>query len=147
MPATTVVPVTTSSGCYSECRIEHATNFCESTFAVPSHSQPHQPRSFAFRKCSFGKKTIVWSSVWRAFQAKRFDSYSHGCTMTKLTMLHFATSANRLQLKRNDTSKVSLTRRQCMPFSLYLAVKKTVQRCCPPSMLRRKLITDICDWI
>ena len=143
MAATTVVPVTTLSRCYSERRIDYATNFCESTSAVPSHSQPHQPRSFAFRKRSFDKKTIVW----RAFQAKRFDSYSHSCTMTKLTMLHFATSANRLQLKRNDTSKVSLTRRQRTPFSLYLAVKKTVQRCCPPSMLRRKLITDICDWI
>ena len=26
----TVVPVTTSSGCYSELRIDHATDFCES---------------------------------------------------------------------------------------------------------------------
>ena len=68
----TVVPVTTSSGYYSERRIDHATDLCESTSAVPSHSQPHQPRSFAFPKRSFGKKTIAW----RAFQAKRFDSYS-----------------------------------------------------------------------
>ena len=65
----TVVSVTTSSGSYSEHRID---GFCESTSAVLSHSQPHQPCSFAFRKRSFGKKTIVW----RAFQAKRFDSYS-----------------------------------------------------------------------
>ena len=68
----TVVPVTTLSGCYSKRRIDHATDFCESTSAVPSHSQPHQSRSFAFQKCSFGKKIIVW----RAFQAKWFDSYS-----------------------------------------------------------------------
>ena len=68
----TVVSVTTSSGCYSERRIDHATDFCESTSAVPSHSQSYQPCSFAFQKCSFGKKTIVW----RAFQAKWFDSYS-----------------------------------------------------------------------
>ena len=31
----TVVPVTTLSGCYSEHRIDHATDFCESTSAVP----------------------------------------------------------------------------------------------------------------
>ena len=61
----TVVPVTTLSRCYSERIIDHATDFRESrhvrsSFTFPSHSQPHQLRSFAFRKRSFGKKAIVW---------------------------------------------------------------------------------------
>ena len=56
----TVVPVTTLSGSYSERRIDHATDFCESTFTVPSDSQPHQPRSFAFSKAGrLVRKTLV----------------------------------------------------------------------------------------
>ena len=67
--------------------------------------------------------------------------------MTKLTMLHFATSANRLytaEKKRQDQSK---SNKEAMhAISLYLAVIKTVQRCCPPGMVKRKLITNgMCD--
>ena len=47
-------------------------NLLKSTPTAPMPPQPHQPCSFAFPKWSFGKKTVVW----RALQAKWFDSHS-----------------------------------------------------------------------
>ena len=65
--------------------------------AILSHFKPHQPRSFAFPKRSFGKKTMVW----RAFQPKWFDSHSWLHYDEAKDVAFSATSASRLQLKRN----------------------------------------------
>ena len=63
----TVLPLTTSTGENSE-----SPSLISSMPPATATSDPHQPRTFAFPKRSFGKKTVVW----RAFQAKWFDSYS-----------------------------------------------------------------------
>ena len=96
-----------------------------------------------------GKKTIVW----RAFQVKWYDSYSwlhydkandvalwylckqataekklmaSKCSDEAFTSRGFAIGKMR-RLHSHDTSKVSLTKRQCRPFSLCLAVMKTAE--------------------
>ena len=67
--------------------------------------------------------------------------------MTKLTMsvaFCYLCKQATAEKKRHDQSK---SHKEAMhAISLYLVVIKTVQICCPPSMVKRKLITNgICD--